>query len=133
MIVTDTNVVVYSVIPGVMSASADAVYAKDQVWVVPPLARSELRNALALHVRFRQLTTDQAVAAYRKAEGLLRSPDHAVDPEAVLRLAERSGCTAYDCEFVHVALALGVPLVTSDAKMVRAFPQVAVSMEEFAA
>jgi predicted nucleic acid-binding protein len=48
-------------------------------------------------------------------------------------LSKESGCTAYDCEFVHIAKELGVPLVTSDKRVLRAFPRLAVSIAEFGA
>jgi predicted nucleic acid-binding protein len=47
------------------------------------------------------------------------------DSGEVLRLASASGCTAYDCEFVALALALEAPLVTSDRELLAAFPAVA--------
>ena len=48
----------------------------------------------------------------------------------VLRLADESGCTAYDCEFVAVALQIGVPLVTTEQGMREAF-RVTVSLARF--
>jgi hypothetical protein len=56
-----------------------------------------------------------------------------VDTGSVLELAKRSGCTSYDCEFVSVALDLGVRLVTSDRQVLTAFPETAVSPEAFVA
>jgi predicted nucleic acid-binding protein len=46
----------------------------------------------------------------------------------VLELAHDTGCSAYDCEFAAVAIALGVKLVTMDAKILRAFPGSAVAL-----
>ena len=58
--------------------------------------------------------------------------EYSVVSHRVLQLATDSGCTAYDCEFVALAQDLRVPLVTTDGKILRAFPTVAVSLEAFA-
>ncbi len=62
----------------------------------------------------------------------MRAREYRVESPPVLRLAERSGCAAYDCEFAHLAEQLRLPLVTSDQKVLRAFPATAVSPEAFA-
>ncbi len=49
----------------------------------------------------------------------------------VLDLAARSGCTAYDCEFIYLAKQMGIPLITSDGKLLTAFPDIAVAMDVF--
>jgi hypothetical protein len=45
--------------------------------------------------------------------------------------AASSKCSAYDCEFVALAQDLSVPLVTSDQKILTAFPETAVSPDDF--
>lgn len=50
----------------------------------------------------------------------------------VLELAARSGCSVYDCEFVALAEDLSAALVTSDRRILKAFPSVAVSPSVFA-
>ena len=133
MIVSDTNLIAYLLIPGDRTSLANSVLAKDSEWAVPPLWRSELLNVLSLHLRLSLLTIDDALDIVQKAESLIGGRERSVDSGSVLRLAEQSGCTAYDCEFVHVAQELGVPLVTSDSKLLAVFPQVAVSPEMFIA
>jgi predicted nucleic acid-binding protein len=49
----------------------------------------------------------------------------------VLNVVERSRLSAYDAEFVALADGLGVPLVTEDKAIVRAFPALAMTMEAF--
>ena len=58
--------------------------------------------------------------------------DATVEPttEQCLRLAARGGVSAWDAEFVFVAEALGLPLVTADKRLARAFPGRVVSLED---
>ncbi len=51
--------------------------------------------------------------------------EEVVQSERVLRLVESSRCSAYDCEFVSVAQQLGVPLITADWALLKAFPALA--------
>ena len=52
-------------------------------------------------------------------------------PKRILDLISASNCTAYDCEYVAVAEALRVPLVTNDKQIIRNFPNIATSMHDF--
>jgi predicted nucleic acid-binding protein len=42
-----------------------------------------------------------------------------VDAESVLEVAERTGCSEYDSEFITLAEQLNIPLVTYDEKILR--------------
>ena len=105
----------------------------DSAWTAPFAWRSEMRSVLALYLRTGQLSLGDATDYMHHAESLLATREYGIPSAAVLRLARDSGCNAYDCEFVHLARELGVPLVTSDRRLLRAFPGTAVSMDEFAA
>ena len=63
---------------------------------------------------------------------MLVDNEHAADSVRVMELVESSACSAYDCEYVDIALRLEVPLVTADRRILREFPDVAVSLETFA-
>ena len=132
MIVADANLIAYLILPGERTEQAEAILLEDPVWVVPLLCTSELRSVLNRYVRSGDLTLKQAVAAMERATGLIDGREAPVDSREVLELAQRSGCSTYDCEYVALAVALGVRLVTSDKAVLKAFAGVAVSPEAFA-
>ena len=127
MIVVDTNLLLPLWVGGPHHDVAGRVRAHDQRWAVPRLWRSEFRNALVGMTRARLLTREEALIIAHDAERTLESDEHSVVTDDVLALAFVSGCSAYDCEYVALAESLGVPLVTFDRQVLRAFPQRAVS------
>lgn len=128
MIVVDSNVVAYLYLPGDYTEAAEALLGHDADWAAPLLWRSEFRNILAGYMRRRTLTLEMACDLQREAESLLAGAEHEVDSRQVLELVRDSACSAYDCEFVALAMTLGVKLVTMDAKLLKAFPKHAVPL-----
>ena len=128
MIVVDSNVLLYLYLPGEHAANAEALLERDPKWAAPVLWRSEFRNVLAGYMRRKALTLDQACALQSEAEGLMAGAEFEVDPDAVLGLVRDSDCSAYDCEFVALAIKLDTRLVTMDQKVLRAFPGRAVAL-----
>lgn len=123
MIVVDTNIIAYLLLPYEYSPQADALYKRDPDWAAPIFWRSEFRNLLAGYLRRTTLTFDEVVKVQAEAEALLAGNEHEVDSRRVLELVRDSDCTAYDCEFVAIAMLLGVKLVTMDKKRLEAFPK----------
>lgn len=132
MIVADTNLLVYLLVPGARSAQAEAALARDPTWVAPLLWRSEFRNVLVGYVRRRTLSLDAALRMVYEAENRMAGREFAVASGPVLTLATHSGCSAYDSEFVALAQDLRIRLVTTDQQVVAAFPSTAVALDEFA-
>ena len=122
MIVVDTNVVAYLLLPGPQTEKAEALLLHDPEWAAPVLWRRELRNVLSGYLRRGQLDHQQVLRLQGQAEALLQGSEVAVDSADVFRLVEASDCSAYDCEFVAAALALQTRLITSDRQLLRAFP-----------
>ncbi len=122
MIVVDTNVVAYLYLPGAHSAAAEALLEHDADWAAPVLWRSEFRNVLAGYLRRGTLTFDQACGVQAEAETLLNGAEFEVDSASVIALVRDSDCSAYDCEFIALAITLDTMLVTQDKKLLKAFP-----------
>ena len=128
MIVVDSNVLAYLYLPGEFTVAAETLLERDPDWSAPVLWRSEFRNILAGYLRRGQLTFDQADALQSEAEDLLRDFEYEVDSRSVLELVRDSECSAYDCEFVALAMRLGARLVTMDSKVLRSFPDISVPL-----
>lgn len=133
MIVADVNLVAYLLLGGPEQTLAERVLQRDPVWAAPLLWRSEFRNVLAAFMRQRDLSVTDAWRAHGLADQLLAGQEFAVPGERVLHLVASSNCSAYDCEYVALAEELGVPLVTADRQLLRAFADRAISPKDFVA
>ena len=128
MIVVDSNVLAYLYLPGEYTAAAEALLEQDSDWAAPILWRSEFRNILAGYLRRKAITFEQAVSLQREAESLLEGAEFELESLAVLDLVRDSDCSAYDCEFIALAMKLDTKLVTMDKKLLRAFPKRAIAL-----
>ena len=133
MIVVDSNVIAYCWIRSERAEIAQRVRLRDPAWHVPILWRSEVRNALAGYLSRGTMEIDDAAAIMTAAENALAGCEHVVASGSVLELAARTRLSAYDCEFVALALSLRVPLLTEDKAVLKAVPEVALTMEGFLA
>jgi predicted nucleic acid-binding protein len=133
LIVVDTNIIAYLLMPGDHTESAERAFAKDSDWAAPLLWRSEFRNILATLTRRGIVESESALMIMEEAERLLDENEYAVDSALVLALSGRSRCSAYDCEYVALARQFRIPLVTLDKAILAAFPETAVGLEEFVA
>jgi predicted nucleic acid-binding protein len=131
VIVVDTNVLVYLLLPGEHTEQAERILRRDPVWAAPLLWRSEFRNVLAVYMRQGRLSLDHALQLMDNAEILLQGREYAVSSVRVLSLVAGTRCSADDGEFVALAQDLGVSLVTSDARLLAEFPATAIAMGMF--
>lgn len=131
MIVVDTNVIHYCWVRGQHTEVAQAVRRQDPDWHVPNLWRSELRNVLTTYLRRELMSREQIVRILDEANQALAGSEHIIADELVLDVVAGSTLTAYDAEFVALASALSVPLVTADKAVLKAFPDRALTMQAF--
>lgn len=131
MIVADTNVIAYLMLPSPHTALAERLFRADPDWITPILWRSEMRNVLALYLRKSLITLEYAVSLQAEAEALLQGKEYEVGERDVLTLAGQSSCSAYDCEFVALAQSFDITLVTTNGKVVNAFPGTTASLRDF--
>ncbi len=131
MILVDTNLLAYLLLPTPHAAKAEAVLIKDSDWFAPQLIHSEFRNVLLGAVRRNDVARSDADSFLARAQEVITVPEAAIDGPAVFDLAIESGCSAYDCEFVWLARYLRISLVTADKKVLNAFPGQAVTIDQF--
>jgi predicted nucleic acid-binding protein len=131
MIVVDTNIITHFLLPSDLSAPCVRVHEIDSHWIAPSLWLSEFRNVLALYVRKKIITHDKALELLDFAEDIFRDNTFDVSSRVVMRLSRQSSCSAYDLEFVGLALEMDVRLVTLDKQILREYPNVAIKPEDF--
>ena len=125
MIVVDTNIIAALYLPSDLTAQAENLLQREPQWAAPVLWCSEFRNVLALYLRKKILSFDEAYRIQSEAESLLADNEYDMASFEILQLAEVSGCSAYDCEFIALAKRLNVRLFTQDKQILAAFSNVA--------
>lgn len=131
MIVADTNLVAYLLIEGEKTDLARAVWSRDSQWMLPTFWRSEFLNVLATSMRARVLTREQARERWHRALTLFGSHEVETSGDEVLDIAAERGISAYDAQFVAVAIRLEAPLVTSDRRLLTACAGLATTPDRF--
>lgn len=133
MIVVDTNTIAYLYINSEKSAQAEQLLMLEQKWIAPGLWKSELRSVLTRYLRQHILTFDEVLIIIQQAENLMFENEYEISSVHILQLVNSSICSAYDCEFVALAKLLNIPLITADKKIIKAFPDIAKTIDEFIA
>ena len=131
MIVVDSNIITARNLRSVLTSKAEQMEQKDPVWIVPILWRYEFQNILATAIKAKQITQEQALKVWQRVFDILI--DNECEPSAgkALDLVAKYGITAYDGQFIALAMEMGVPCVTEDQELHEKFPGVAISIDEF--
>jgi predicted nucleic acid-binding protein len=132
MIVVDTNIIGYLYLTSERSTQAEEALLKDSHWTAPLLWRSEFRNVLALYIRKKTITLEDANRIMEEAMTLMQGNEYEIASLQVLSLVAMSTCSAYDCEFVALAQDLNVPMITVDKQILAQFPDCAIALDEYA-
>ena len=127
----DSNIIAHGWLNGPLTALAQGVRVKDPEWHVPILWRSEMRSILVGYLRDGRLTVAQITRVMEATERALAGSEHFVPSVSCSRSPRDHAFSAYDCEFVVLAAVLGVPLVTADKAVLRAFLDQALTMDAY--
>ena len=131
MIVVDTDVIAAFWLPTERTKYAVQLRRRESNWIAPILWRSEFRSVLRKYLVQGQLTLAECLWVSDRAEGMLRGREYGVKTPDVMKLVQRTGHSSYDCEFVALALAKGIKLVTGDHKLCRLFPDTAIALDSY--
>lgn len=131
MIVVDTNIIGYLYLSSDRSEQVEKALRKDPIWIAPTLWRSEFRNVLALYIRKNLMTFDNAIQIMEEAAALMQGGEFEPVSTQVLQFVNESTCSAYDCEFVALASDMKMSLLTVDKQILKQFPDIAISLDDF--
>jgi predicted nucleic acid-binding protein len=130
MIVVDTNVIAALYLTNDFTAYAESLVLQETDWAAPMLWRSEMRNTFTKYLRAGLMSLEQIYQIQHEAEALMTANEYQTNSLAVLKLANASQCSAYDCEFIALARHLGVKLVTQDKQILAQFPQDTIALKD---
>ena len=128
----DVNLLSYLLIKGPQTKAAERAYARDRRWISPRLHRYEFLNVLSSNCRFHGMSRDHAMALWKRANRIIPGFSTEPDPLEVLKTFITLSLTTYDSEYVVLAQMRKLRLVTSDKDVLKALPDIAVSIEDFA-
>ena len=131
MIIVDTNIISYLLLPTLYTDSVERLYEIEPDWSAPILWKSEFRSVMALYLRKKMITLEKAMQLQDTAESIIIQNEYDVSSSQVLALIDESNCSAYDCEFIALANHFDTKLVTQDKKILREFPSTAISVSGF--
>jgi predicted nucleic acid-binding protein len=131
MIVVDSNIVTARNLTSSLTSEAKQVEEKDPVWIVPVLWRYEFQNILASAIKAKQIKPEQALGIWERVSNILIENECEPSASKVIDLVAQYGITAYDGQFIAVALEMGIPCVTEDRELQEKFPGIAIYMNEF--
>lgn len=126
MIVVDTNIIAYLLIEGDFTEQVQKLRVEHPEWIAPRLWLDEFVNVLATTERRQLMTPALADMTLELACELMETRSYDIPTQRSLEVARRTGCSAYDSQYVCLAEDLGVNLFTYDRGILTKCPSVAV-------
>ena len=131
MIVVDSNIVAARNLTSSLTSEAKQVEEKDPIWIVPVLWRYEFQNILASAIKGKQIKPEQALNVWERVSNILIENEYGPSVSKVVDLVAQYEITAYDGQFIAVALEMEIQCVTEDRELQEKIPGIAISMKEF--
>jgi len=133
VLVADANIVVYLLTQNERTARARELWAADSDWRAPRLLFYELASVFSQLVRRRALSRETAVTGLETGAALVRMLDREPPAGRILEICAKLNLSAYDACYLATAEMLRAPLVTEDARLLRAAPELARSLDSLGA
>ncbi len=130
-LVVDANVFVYMLLDGEKSSAARRLHELHPDWVCPTILRHEFMNVCATYRRAGGFSREECLALVGTGTALLSGREVDVDAGTAVGLAMDLDLSAYDAQYVALALALQGVLVTEDRAVLARAPAVARSLEGY--
>ncbi len=130
MLLVDTNIVAYLLIDGDFTDAARRLHQSDPDWRSEAFLMIEFTNVLAASIASRRMTLQLAEDFLSKTNALLEGKLTRIPHAAALAIAVRFRVSAYDARFLALANQLGSRLVTEDAKLRAAAPELTQSLNQ---
>ena len=131
MIVVDSNIVAARNLTSSLTSEAKQVEEKDPRWIVPVLWRYEFQNILATAIRAHQISPASGLEIWQRVAAILLNNESEPSPGKVIDVVAKYGITAYDAQFISLAMEIGVPCITEDRELRKKFSGIALSMDDF--
>lgn len=126
MIVVDTDIIAYLLIDGEFTEAVQRLRIDETEWIAPKLWLDEFINVLATSERRSLISSELADSTLNLACETMEGRSYDIPAQRTLSVARRTGCSAYDSQYVCLAEDLGLSLYTYDRGILSKCPNVAV-------
>lgn len=130
MTVIDANIIIYAITESEQTALARNLLERTPDVVVPVLWRSECLSALVVLARNGRIVASDAPGAFIAAWEIFHPRERDVDYELAMRVALERSISAYDAQYLALAMQLECHLVTNDRKLADRCGDVALLLKE---
>jgi predicted nucleic acid-binding protein len=130
LLVVATNILFSFAVDNDWSNRARVLAERHPHWHTEAHALVETTNALVRYARNRLMSDTEALHALKIVEAAVAGRVHRVAHDAAYSAARSFNVSAYDARFLVVARKLGRRLITEDAKLRRAAPELTQSLDE---
>jgi predicted nucleic acid-binding protein len=131
MIVVDTNIITYRFIEGDKTDKVIRFQQYDPDWIVPFLWQYEFINVLSTLVKNNYLSDKQAVSIWRDAYKIFKAKEQSIDMEKALLFSIQNKISAYDAQYIILALSFKIKCLTEDLTLLKKFPDITISLDNF--